>query len=115
MRIQAKTLIGAAALVLAGVASAGDAPQNWSGSAGVATTHALTRAEVVADLVLWQRAGLQEYTALDTFDPGDAQYQQRLAAYHQLRNSPAYLAEVQRQGGADSSSVAGTAAARTAH
>lgn len=113
MRIQAKTLIGAAALVIAGVASATDIPQNWAGPASVQNTPPLTRAEVAADLALWQRAGLLEYGERESSDLSDAQYQQRLAVYQQLRNGPAYQAEVERQGGTARSTLAGRGAAQT--
>lgn len=84
-------------LAIAAIAAA-----TWSGMASAApaaTDHALSRAEVQADAVLWNRAGLNAYLEIAAH-PGDADYQRRLAQYQRQRSGPEYLAEVQRLGGA---------------
>lgn len=75
------------------------APQEeWVGSPAAANVAvgALSRAEVKADLALWTRAGLNQYATRDSVDTSSPDFRQRAAAYERLRNSPAYLAEVQR-------------------
>ena len=59
-----------------------------------------TRAEVRADLAMWQRAGLGSLYDRDAYNPFDLEIQRRMAEYRRLRNGPEYLAELQRlQGG----------------
>lgn len=57
--------------------------------------HRLTRAEVKADLALWQRAGLTPGGEASP-DPWDPVYQAKLARYSALRSSQAY-ADLVRQ------------------
>ena len=87
------------------------APQEeWIGlpvAANVAVG-SLSRAEVKADLALWNQAGLNQFSAMDSVDGSNPVFRQRTAAYERLRNSPAYLAEVQHQQGAATPSVAST-------
>lgn len=109
-----KPLIAIAALAAAsftGAASAAQqSPENWVGAEPVVTGKPLTRAEVVADLNLWNRAGLSDYNTGDNGRYADAGYARRLATYQRLRSGPEYLAEVQRlEGGARA--VAGNASA----
>ena len=60
----------------------------------------LTRAEVEADLALWQRAGLAHYTnSEDSSATLSPQYQRQMAQYQQWRSGPEFRAEVQRHGG----------------
>lgn len=108
----AKTLFAIAALSAAlssalwsGMASAAPAApaatvsaETWFGAEPVASGPALSRAEVQADLALWNRAGLNVYRESDV-NHWDADYQQRLARYQRMRSGPEYLAEVQRLGG----------------
>ena len=72
--------------------------ETWFGAEPVASGPALSRAEVQADLALWNRAGLNVYRESDV-NHWDADYQQRLAQYQRMRSGPEYLAEVQRLGG----------------
>ena len=86
----------------------------WGVTAPVAQGGTLSRAEVLADLVLWRRAGL------DAFAPGEAAslsnpaYASRFAEYQRLRSGPEYLAEVSRQGGG-ARTVAGQAGTPQTH
>ncbi len=101
-----KTVISAVAL--AGTCAAAPAfansmfQEDW-GSEVVAmqkqADSSLTRAEVKADMELWQQAGLQNANTGEGARMNSPQYQQRLAEYQRLRSGPAYLSEVQRQGG----------------
>lgn len=59
-----------------------------------------SRAEVVAELNLWRRAGL------DGLEITDMSYEHNVAEYQRLRSGPAYLAEVHKLGG-DTSMLAG--------
>lgn len=107
-----KNLIAIAALAAASFAGSASAAQqsqeNWVGAEPVAVGTPLTRAEVVADLNLWNRAGLNDYNTGDNGRYADAGYARRLATYQRLRSGPEYLAEVQRvEGGARA--VAGSA------
>jgi len=63
-----------------------------------ATPSTLTRAEVRADLALWQRAGLDS-ASLDESTSFNADTEQRLALYRQWRSGPEFLAELSRQQG----------------
>lgn len=63
-------------------------------SAGEGT--GLTRAEVIADTRLWVRAGVDKHADVAQYDVDNRLYQQALAEYHRLRNSPAYAEEVAR-------------------
>lgn len=56
----------------------------------------LTRAEVVADLRLWQRAGLGRFDSPYLQDVFAEAYQQALQRYFKLRNGPDFLEEVLR-------------------
>ena len=73
-----------------------------------------TRAEVQADLNLWNRAGLGQANAGDRTPDADPAYEARVAEYRRLRSGPEFVAEVRRLGG-DVSRIAGQAAASTAH
>jgi hypothetical protein len=57
-----------------------------------------TRAEVRADLALWQRAGMDEVTRTHSH-LSPAEIERRTAEYLRLRNGPQYQAELQRQNG----------------
>lgn len=99
----AKQIFAIAALCAASWSGAASAAavssETWFGAEPATAGPARSRAEVLADLALWERAGLQHYSEADA-GPQDAQYQQRLAQYQRLRSGPEYQAEVQRQGGA---------------
>lgn len=107
--MNAKHLIAIAAIAFAGAASAqSHSQEDYVGTLPVSLS-LMSRAEVIADLNLWNRAGLRashmgEHSGMD-----DALHAQRLATYQRLRSGPEYRAEVRRlQGG---SAVAGVPAA----
>lgn len=81
-------------LFLALVSSAQAQDQSCSVMAGPARP--LTRAEVIADLRLWQRAGLNRFDNPYLQDVFDEAYQQALQRYFKLRNGQEYLEEVLR-------------------
>jgi len=60
---------------------------------------ALSRAEVQADMALWQDAGLQAVNAGEAPTLSSDTYQERLADYQQMRSGPQYVAEVRSLGG----------------
>lgn len=79
--------------LVAGVAHAGVAQ---AAEAVSAQPHALTRAEVVADLNLWHRVGLDQMLATPGFNFTSPEYQQAMAQYQTLRSGPAYAEELAR-------------------
>ena len=116
----AKTLIAIATVAVATFAGAASAAtptlltEQWVGAEPVAQGPALSRAEVQADLNLWNRAGLGQANAGDRTPDADPAYQASLAEYRRLRSGPEFVAEVRRLGG-DVSRIAGQAGASTAH
>ena len=64
-----------------------------------------TRAEVRADLALWQRAGMDEVTRSHSYI-GPVEAERRMAEFMRLRNGPQYQAELQRQNGITSNQAA---------
>ncbi|KQU67140.1 MULTISPECIES: DUF4148 domain-containing protein [unclassified Rhizobacter] len=56
----------------------------------------LTRAEVQADLALWQRAGLEAAAGRESFDPTRPDIASRLAQYKQWRSGAEYRTELAR-------------------
>lgn len=113
----AKTLIAIASLAAATFAGAASAAtpalltEQWVGAEPYAQGPALSRAEVQADLNLWNRAGLGQANAGDRTPDANPGYQASLAEYNRLRSGPEFVAEVRRLGG-DVSRVAGQPAAR---
>jgi len=62
-----------------------------------ATTSQLTRAEVLADLEVWQLAGMPAFTRGDTdIDPSSAEYMAAQARYQQMAHSPDFAQRVIR-------------------
>ena len=59
--------------------------------------HAITRAEVLADLEMWNRACLNKYPSAHGYHEitQTSEYQNSLKEYHRLRNGPDYLDAVQ--------------------
>lgn len=55
-----------------------------------------SRAEVIADLRLWLRAGLDQYSDPAVRDATPYGYKQALARYESLRQGPAFVEEVAR-------------------
>lgn len=112
-------LIAIAALAAASFAGAASAAtthsaEEWFGDEPVVQGPALSRAEVQADLNLWNRAGLNAYNSGDNSQFADAAYDQKMAEYRRLRSGSEYLAEVRRLGG-DVSAVAGQPSVGNAH
>lgn len=60
------------------------------------TPSTLTRAEVQADLALWQRAGLEAAAGRESFDPTRPDIASRLAQYKQWRSGSEYRTELAR-------------------
>lgn len=87
----------ALALVVTGKAVAQPHPVTSPGSA--ASSAALTRAEVRADLTLWRQAGMGDFTMQEQRDAMLSRYQAALKRYHELRSSPAYDQLVRRLSG----------------
>ena len=56
----------------------------------------VSRAEVIADLRLWLRAGLDQYADSAVRDALEHSYKQALARYEALRQGPAYAEELAR-------------------
>lgn len=59
---------------------------------------AITRAEVLADLEIWNRAGLKKFPSANDYPEIEktSDYQNSLREYHRLRNGPEYQATVQK-------------------
>lgn len=113
MNRNTKHLIAIAAVAAAAFAGSASAAtttsqEEWFGAQPAAQGAPLSRAEVQADLNLWNRAGLGQLNSGEYGDVTDPIYAQRLAIYQRLRSGPEYVAEVQRLGG--SVNTAGTAA-----
>lgn len=95
-------MIRKAALILALSAAASGAAlaQAAPPPAGLASPYgpSLTRAEVLADLALWKRAGVDRYwCGEETPDIYSPEYKAAFSEYYRLRSGPEYQAEVQRQ------------------
>ncbi|TDP84822.1 hypothetical protein EV672_103396 [Aquabacterium commune] len=60
------------------------------------TASQLSRAEVIADRHLWQRAGVDRFADLQEYGLQTSEYQKAFAEYQRLRNSPAFAQEVAR-------------------
>lgn len=67
-------------------------------SSPIAAQQGLTRAEVKADLALWQRAGLSKlYRGNNSPDTSSLAYRQAYAKYSQWRSGEEYARELARQ------------------
>lgn len=86
------SLLAAAFVVVAGAAHAENGEIALTRDVAAAGAP-VGRAEVQADLHLWQRAGLGGPGEVDTMS---ADYQAKLATYQRLRSGPAFAAEVDR-------------------
>lgn len=99
-----KNIIALAAIAAAaftGMASAANqspSQETWFGAEPMVAGPALSRAEVLADLTLWVRAGLDLYRHGES-SSFDAAYDQRMAQYLQMRNGAQYQEELRRLGG----------------
>ncbi|WP_234026618.1 DUF4148 domain-containing protein [Melaminivora suipulveris] len=98
-----RTLLAAATMAgasLAAPAFAADAPsENWGATNLQAQPSSVSRAEVLADLALYRRAGLDAFDTGEASSLGNPGYARALAEYQRLRSGPEYLAEVRRYGG----------------
>lgn len=67
----------------------------------------LSRAEVIADLNLWRRAGVEQYEeAARYYQVDEAAYERAVAEYRRLRHGPAFAQEVAKVLGQTSSAHA---------
>ena len=78
-----------------------------------AATSTVTRAEVEADRNLWLQSGLAGYEGSQSADATVPGYTRSVKAYRDARNSPAYLAELRRVQGLESTRLATGQAAAT--
>ncbi|OUM00326.1 hypothetical protein [Variovorax sp. JS1663] len=81
---------------VASAATSARTPQELRVGPADAPTGAVSRAETVADLNLWLRAGLGQTAYREGYDPTRADNRARMAMYQRLRNGPEYAAEVAR-------------------
>ncbi len=72
-----------------------------------ASASQVTRAEVIADLHLWQRAGVDRYAEVQQYGLETQEYQAAYAEYLRLRNGPAFAQEVARVKGEEATQHAG--------
>ncbi|SAI41743.1 Uncharacterised protein [Bordetella ansorpii] len=87
--------LSAAAIALTTASITYAAPPSVAGQAS--PTHALTRAEVQADLAIWQRAGMSAFwRGQETPDVYSAGYRKAEAEYVRMRNGAEYQQELQR-------------------
>lgn len=103
----ARRLLAASALALgtlaAGQASAFEGDAEPAPAAG---QRAVTRAEVIADLNLWRRAGADRHADEATLYQVNVQaHEQAVAEYRRLRASPDFAAEVARLRGQEPASA----------
>lgn len=88
-----------AALIVTAAGSAMAQPATYNDLEDLPFTPTLTRAEVIADLNLWKRAGLDQFVVGESFDTTSAEYLRAHAVYQRLRSGPEYAAEVRRVAG----------------
>jgi hypothetical protein len=92
--MNAKSLLSLslAALCLASASSAFAYDSNAD-----AATHKLTRAEVIADTIVWRKSGLAALEAENDSTPpiGTERYERAQAEYQRLRHSPEFAALVE--------------------
>lgn len=95
MKLTLKMLVATVAIAVAPIASA-NADSISAPTANV--DRQLTRAEVLADLEVWKRAGLPRFwdggESPNTFSP---EYRAAYAEYVRMRNGAEYQQELQRQ------------------
>ena len=105
--MKARLLLGIAALVSSTVSLAQEAmpgfenPATYQTASEAAQSKTKTRAEVKADLAMWQRAGL-DVLYREGSDLPELEVQRRMAEYTRLRNGPEYVAELRRLQGRQS-------------
>lgn len=97
---QALAIAAASAAMLSAPAFAQqDAQAVQAGEIAAVQERGLSRAEVLADLVLYRRAGLDAFGTGEAASLGNPGYARALSEYQRLRSGPEYLAEVRRLGG----------------
>lgn len=111
--MKATVALSIAALGLTVLSQAARADTDTAANLAYSAPSTLTRAEVQADLALWQRAGLEAAASRESFDPTRPDTAARLAQYKQWRSGSEYRAELARQ--QDRSMTAQAASARTAN
>ncbi|WP_143684801.1 hypothetical protein [Variovorax sp. KK3] len=108
--VPAEAWVGAPLPTTASMASRADVMHGYMASAAMdartpqelrvgpadAPTGAVSRAEAVADLNMWLRAGLGQTAYREGYDPMRADNRARMAMYQRLRNGPEYQAELSR-------------------
>lgn len=67
----------------------------WPGPPA-ASASTLSRAEVRADLQVWQRAGMDKFSQGDGVSWNTADYERRLRHYQEMRQSPAFAELVKK-------------------
>lgn len=74
------------------------APSAWAQSASQSgeQAHELTREEVIADLTLWRRAGMDNFEQSEAFNPYDPAYIKATQVYRQWRSGTEYTTELAR-------------------
>lgn len=72
------------------------APSAWAQSAPQSgdQPHEVTREEVIADLTMWRRAGMDSFQQSDTLNTFDPAYIKAMNAYRQMRSGTEYTAEL---------------------
>ncbi|MGE8491956.1 DUF4148 domain-containing protein [Comamonas sp.] len=70
------------------------APSHGAGNPPDQPAPSLSRAEVVADLALWRRAGVDRYAQLLSYGPDTEEYRSAYQEYLRLRNSEEFQQEV---------------------
>lgn len=95
-----------AAVAFAGAAAAAGSPDNYGSAQPLAAQQTqmspdggLSREEVVADMNLWNAAGLGSLGDGENSIVSGPNAQERLAEYQMMRTGSTYVAEVERLGG----------------
>lgn len=99
---------------MASASGAARTPQELRVGPADAPVGAVSRAEAVADLNLWLRAGLGQTAYREGYDPTRADNRARLAMYQRMRNGPEFTAEVARITGTGERTTAAQDTARPA-
>jgi len=101
-----KLALSIAALAFAGLAPLAHADSNdFAQSVNTDVATKLTRAEVRADLALWQRAGLNDAALSEESPVANEETERRMALYRQWRSGPEFMAELSRQQGRSSTTA----------
>lgn len=83
--------------LLASLAAQAQTDEQWpQGPTNKPQAANLTRAEVIADLVLWRRAGVDQHQVAYSHQLETEAYEKAHQEYERLRHSEAYQIEVQK-------------------